>query len=189
MTQAQELVAVAVGVMTIVGGLWALWSKKIVPALKEHQRRDRERQRREQAIEHVIVGRHYGLISPTDTFTSIAVAQPLHGYIHYGLVGLILMSLICGFTYRLLSAFILEPSTSAAGPGLCLYCFHAFALATSVGTIWLLGFMGLVKAVTLLTLLLVVAAMVGRVLARLGESTPPLPADDDLARIRHRLTS
>ena len=87
-------------------------------------------------------GRAYGLIAQKDYVTSISVSQPLHAYMFGGWILLILFCLFSGLMYGLLERLLSSRRNIVIE---AVYAYYAFSIATSIGTIWPLGFLGLCK--------------------------------------------
>lgn len=108
-------------------------------------------------------GRLFGLVRATDDYTSIAVSQPLHAYLEGGWLLVSFAGLMSGFLYRCFAEFLLgkEPRIRRV-----LLASFAFATATSIGTIWPLGFAGMVKAMALTIICMSVAGGAAGALVR-----------------------
>lgn len=105
-------------------------------------------------------GRFYGLIALDDTSTSISVSQPLFNYLQAGWLGVVLLGFLYGLGYRLLEYVVF--SNSANVPVLeGLYALFAFSVGASTGTIWPLGFLGLVKQMALFLAIIFVIGYLG----------------------------
>jgi hypothetical protein len=108
-------------------------------------------------------GRSYGVVAPHDRFTSIAVGQGLHAYMQGGWLAILPFMFLSGIFYRLAWGFVAE---GRSAPVAALYAASAFQIATSVGTIWPLGFLGGVKALVLTMAVLLIASAAGYAFAR-----------------------
>jgi hypothetical protein len=105
-------------------------------------------------------GRAYGMIAQNDLVTSIAVGAPLHAYMSGGWLLLALFCLGSGMGYAVverLLTFVRNPVSEGIYASIC------FTVATSVGTIWPLGFLGLCKSLVISIGTLSVIAVLTRV--------------------------
>jgi hypothetical protein len=102
-------------------------------------------------------GRKFGILSPDDHVTSVAIGEPGEFYINFGLIGVFLAMPLIGAVYWWLADVLRNRSDQPVV--LAIYAVAAWPIVQSQGTITAQGLMGVLKLVAVLSL--VVAAVNG----------------------------
>jgi hypothetical protein len=125
-------------------------------------------------------GRAYGMIAQNDLETSIAVSAPLHAYMEGGWPFLVMFCFLSVMGYSALER-VLTHERGPVAEG--VYASVCFSVATSIGTIWPLGFVGLCKS---LTVSLGVLALASLVTTRFTDASIAEPTVGRPPHVRHR---
>jgi hypothetical protein len=113
-------------------------------------------------------GRKFGVLSPNDRITSIAVTTVGESYLAFGVLGVLLVMPLCGVIYRALDA--LFDARDRNSSVLAIYSVVAWPLVQSPGTIFALGLMGVMKLTSFYILIFFLADAARRVLHRSDSS-------------------